>query len=79
MQLFDFVVRHKTDCYRAFKLSDEHKGYKTPEGMKLINLVRSEIEYSPRTYNGDIYVVLWKMYKSIVIEGNNNGNEGDKN
>lgn len=68
MERFDFVVRHKTDCYRAFKLGVGHRDYKSSEGLKLINMARKELNYSPRTYSGDIYVNLWKMYKEICVE-----------
>ena len=75
IDLFQFVVNHKTDCYRAFKLSVEHKGYKLPDGLRLIEMARKELRYSPRTYSGDIYMVLYRTYKGIVIDGANSPNE----
>lgn len=65
---FAFIVRNKTDCYRAFKKGVGHRDYKSAEGMKLIEKARKELKYSPRTYSGDIYVILWKMYKEICVE-----------
>jgi len=65
-QLFDFVILHKIDCYRAFKNSINHTGYKTPEGLLLIKKVREWIPYSNKTWDGDIYIRLWKLYTEIV-------------
>jgi hypothetical protein len=70
-KVFDFVVRHKIDCYNAFKLSISHEGYKKPEGKKLIELARKEIGYSVKTWSGDIYSSLYNTYKSIVVDGKN--------
>jgi hypothetical protein len=69
MDLFQFVVNNKTNCYRAFKLGINHKDYKTTEGRKLILLARKALKYSHTTWSGDIYWQLWKQYKSIVIDG----------
>ncbi len=70
-KVFDFVVRHKIDCYNAFKLSIAHEGYTRPEGKKLIALARQEIGYSDKTWSGDIYSSLYNTYKSIVVDGVN--------
>ena len=67
--VFDFVVKHKTDCYRAFKICAHHKGFNTKEGSLLIEYARKEIGYSRKTWDGDIYFALWKMYKAITIDG----------
>jgi hypothetical protein len=69
--VFDFVVKYKTDCYRAFKICTDHKGFNTKEGSLLIELARTKIGYSKKTWDGDIYHVLWKVYKSITIDGVN--------
>lgn len=74
-KVFDFVVRHKTDCYRAFKLDTTYKGFNTDDGGKLIELARKEIEYSPRTWAGDIYRSLYRVYAAITIEGVNSPDE----
>jgi len=71
MDLSQFVVNNKTNCYRAFKQGINHKDYKSPDGRKLINLARKALRYSPTTWSGDIYWQIWKQYKSIVIDGNN--------
>ena len=68
-RVFDFVVKHKTDCYRAFKISVDHKGFNTKEGSLLIELARTEIGYSRKTWDGDIYHALHRVYKSIVSDG----------
>jgi hypothetical protein len=68
-KVFYFVVMHKTDCYRAFKLNTKHEGYKSPEGQKLIELARQEIGYSDKTWSGDIYSSIYNTYKSIVVDG----------
>jgi hypothetical protein len=68
-KVFDFVVRHKTDCYRAFKKSISHEGFKYSEGAELIKMAREEIGYSDKTWSGDIYNVLHNVYKSIVVDG----------
>jgi hypothetical protein len=60
-------VRHKTDCYRAFKICADHKGFNTEEGSKLIEFARNEIGYSRKTWDGDIYFSLWKTYKKICM------------
>jgi hypothetical protein len=65
----DFIVRHKTDCYRAFRICNGHIGFNTKEGRKLIDFARKEIGYSDQTWNCNIYNVLWKAYKSITIDG----------
>jgi hypothetical protein len=65
--IIDFVVSHKTECYRAFKICASHKGFNTKEGSLLVDLARSEIGYSPKTWNGDIYFALWNVYKTICI------------
>ncbi len=70
-RVFYFVVMHKTDCYRAFKVSIDHEGYKSPEGQKLIALARQEIGYSDKTWSGDIYSSICNTYKSIVVDGVN--------
>ena len=70
-RVFYFVVMHKTDCYRAFKVSIDHEGYKSPEGKKLIELARQEIGYSDKTWSGDIYSSIYNTYKSIVVDGVN--------
>lgn len=70
-KIFNFVVKHKIDCYHAFKEDTSHKGYHTEYGKNLITLARKELEYSPKTWSGDIYLHLWKVYKSIVIDGVN--------
>ena len=67
--IFDFVVRHKTDCYRAFKICADHKGFNTKEGSFLIERARAELSYSKKTWDGDIYFALWRMYKTITIDG----------
>ena len=74
-KIFDFVVKHKTDCYRAFKICNTHKGCNTKEGSLLIELARTELGYSPKTWDGDIYNVLWRTYKAITIDGVNSPNE----
>lgn len=74
-KVFDFVVKHKTDCYRAFKICINHKGCNTKEGSFLIDLARAEIGYSPKTWSGDIYNVLWRVYKAITIDGVNSVDE----
>jgi hypothetical protein len=68
-KVFYFVVMHKIDCYRAFKLSIGHEGYKSPEGKNLIALARQEIGYSDKTWSGDIYSSIYNTYKSIVVDG----------
>lgn len=68
-KVFDFVVRHKTDCYRAFKRSISHEGFKYSEGAELVKMAREEIGYSDKTWAGDIYNVLHNVYKSIVVDG----------
>jgi hypothetical protein len=73
--VFDFVVKHKTDCYRAFKICADHKGFNTPEGSKLIELARKEIGYSRKTWDGDIYHALWRVYKGITVDGANTPEE----
>jgi len=66
-KIFDFVVNHKTDCYQALKICNTHKGFNTKEGSRLVELARKEIGYSINTWDGDIYNVLWNVYKSITI------------
>lgn len=74
-KVFDFVVKHKTDCYRAFKQSILHKRYCTDEGSHLVELARKELGYSVKTWDGDIYHVLWRVYKAITIDGVNSPEE----
>ena len=74
-KVFDFVVRHKTDFYRAFKISIDHEGFKTSEGSHLVDLARKEIGYSVKTWDGDIYYVLYRVYRSIAIDGVNSPTE----
>jgi hypothetical protein len=69
--VFDFVVRHKTSCYNAFKLCSDHKGFNTEQGSVLIEMARKEIGYSRKTWDGDIYNVLYRVYRGIVFEGAN--------
>ena len=68
-KVFDFVVKHKTDCYRAFKRTVSREGFKYPEGAELVKMARKEIGYSDKTWSGDIYNVLFNVYKSIVVDG----------
>lgn len=65
-KVFNFIVSHKTDCYRAFKICIGHKGFNTKEGSSLIELARKEVGYSVNTWDGDIYYALWRVYKSIT-------------
>lgn len=67
--LMEFIVNNKTLCYRAFKQGIEHKYYKTNYGQKLVDLARLKVPYSDKTWDGDIYRLLWRYYEMIVIEG----------
>ena len=67
--LINFVVNNKTNCYRAFKESIDDNGFKTEAGKQLISDARKQINYSPKTWDGDIYSAIWRYYKAIVIDG----------
>lgn len=67
--LCDFIVQNKTLCYRAFKQGVGHKYYKTNYGQRLVDKARECIVYSDKTWDGDIYYLLWRYYKMIVVDG----------
>lgn len=67
--LINFVVNNKTNCYRAFKESIDNNGFKSEEGSKLVKLAREQMNYSIKTWDGDIYAAIWRYYKAIVIDG----------
>lgn len=66
--IIKFIVNNKVNCYRAFKNGIKHKDFKTIDGKILIELARRELNYSIKTWSGDIYSTLWRYYKTIVIE-----------
>lgn len=67
-KVYMFVVNNKTNCYRAFKTGVKHKDYKTVEGKNLVELARKDIGYSLKTWAGDIYHTLWKVYCKLNNE-----------
>lgn len=62
----EFVKTNLKLCKEAFKNNpDPHKGYKTFNGRKLINLARKELDFSDGTYSGDIFNGLLSVYNEI--------------
>ena len=62
-KIFDFIVKYKVDCDKAFK-TDVLNKLKNDDVRKLIRLARKEIGYSPKTVNADIYKVLIRVYNA---------------
>jgi hypothetical protein len=62
-QLVDFVIKYKVNCFDAFQSGVHHKDFKTIAGKALIKLVRQEIPFSNKTWDGDIYCSIWHTYK----------------
>ena len=67
--LINFIVNNNVNCYRAFKVFFFFIGFKSEEGSKLVKLAREQMNYSLKTWDGDIYTAIWRYYKAIVIDG----------
>lgn len=65
--LYCFVMMHKRDCYECFRTGKELK-YNEGIAPELIKLLRKEIYYSNKTWDGDIYNALRNAYKKAQGE-----------
>ena len=46
-------------------MNNDKPAYKLPEAVKIIELARKELNYSDKTYSGDIFISLFNVYSDI--------------
>ena len=64
-----FVAQHEKLCRQAYILNHWHKGAITKPGRKLVEKARKKLDYSPKSYDGDLFVFLMSSYRQIFEPG----------
>jgi len=62
-----FIIDNKGKLYDAFKNGLIEDGFKKDEGKRIVDLARVELGYSAKTWDGDIYMALFRNWKRIVL------------
>ena len=66
---YDFVVKHKVLIYQCRRCYGNFNAHKNDYQLQnLIELARKEIGYSDKTWSGDIFNSLVRLYKKICVE-----------
>ena len=60
-----FIRKYMNLCDKSFNINRSYTGHKTKNGKLLVSIARMELEYSTRTYDGDIYYGLYLVYLMV--------------
>ena len=63
-----FIINNKGKLYNAFRHGLIENGYKTEQGKRVVDLARVELGYSDKTWDGDIYNILYRNWFRIVVK-----------
>lgn len=64
-----FVKKHEKLCRAAYMIDHWHKGAITKEGRRVVEKARKKLDYSNKSYNGDVFVFIMSSYRSIFKPG----------